>query len=249
MLACGGAVLAAETAFTDKKPSVALLRPPGHHSGPDYTGGFCYFNNIAIAASAMLKKVNRVAIVDIDVHHGNGTWDIFNHRKDVLYISTHEWGIYPGTGAIDDCGKDNGEGFTVNIPLESGCGDSTFMTAFNEVVSPILLQYKPGMMLVSIGTDAHYMDELATLTLSTPGYISLLNQLTTMAQELCSSRIAFMLEGGYNLKALSEVFSGYIGGQEGRDMAVEYTDIHDKDNLGKDIIESVSELQSRYWKI
>lgn len=249
LLACGGAVLAANTAFKEKKPSFALLRPPGHHAGPGYAGGFCYFNNIAIAASALIDKKKKVAIVDIDVHHGNGTWDIFNDRKDVLYISTHEWGIFPGTGAIDDCGKDQGEGFTVNIPLESGCGDSTFRTAFERIIEPTLTQFQPDTILVSIGVDAHYMDELATLTLSSPGYVSLARNLIEVAKKLCDNRIAFMLEGGYNLKALSEVLAGIIGVSEGRDIALGFAEVYDEKELGKEIIDTVVDAQSRYWKL
>jgi acetoin utilization deacetylase AcuC-like enzyme len=249
MLACGGAVLATDVAFKDKKSSFALLRPPGHHAGPDYAGGFCYLNNIAIAAGSLLDRMKRIAIVDVDVHHGNGTWDIFNHRKDVLYISTHEWGIFPGTGAIDDCGKNAGEGFTVNVPFESGCGDSTYMMAFKDVVLPILSQYKPEMILVSIGVDAHYMDELSTLTLSSPGYMSLLKGLIEVAKNTCDNRISFMLEGGYNLKALAEVFSGIIGEEAGKKIDFEYSDVHDTECVGKDIVKSVVEIQSGYWKV
>ncbi len=249
LLACGGAILAAEHSYSKNQPAMALLRPPGHHAGPDYSGGFCYFNNIALAADHLLEKVDKVAIVDIDVHHGNGTSDIFCDRKDVLYISTHQWGIFPGTGPIDYLGEEEGEGFMVNIPLTSRCGDSTYYKAFEEVVEPIISQFKPKAMLVSIGGDAHYMDPLANLTLSSKAYIQLAKKLIDKAEELCEGRISFYLEGGYHLGALAEVVAGVVGQFQGKEISVDFNDVYDRAIFGEEIIEKIKEIQGEFWSL
>lgn len=249
LLACGGALLAAETSFSESKPVMALLRPPGHHAGKDYCGGFCYFNNIALAAEYLLGKVERVAIVDIDVHHGNGTSDIFSARKDVLYISTHQWGIYPGTGPIDYVGEKMGEGFTVNIPFTSRCGDTSYTMAFEEVVEPILSQFQPKALLVSIGGDAHYLDPLASLSLSSLAYISLVERLMEKAKEFCDGRVSFYLEGGYHTGALAEVIAGIVGKFHDTDIPLGFTNIYDLDTLGKEIVERIVEIHGTYWKL
>lgn len=249
LLACGGAILAAETSFFKKKPAMALLRPPGHHAGADYCGGFCYFNNIALAAEHLRRKVDKVAIVDIDVHHGNGTSDIFCERSDILYISTHQWGIFPGTGPINYIGEGSGENFTVNIPLTSRCGDSTYENAFDRVLEPILSQFKPNALLVSIGGDAHYMDPLAGLTLSSTAYVSLAERLIKKADELCGGQIAFYLEGGYHTMALAEIIAGIIGKFHDNDISLTFANVYDMDTLGKEIIDRVVEIQGTYWKL
>lgn len=246
LLAAAGTNLAGKWSYDNCKPAFSLIRPPGHHAGKDYAGGFCIFNNIAVAA----KNLNcKVAIIDIDVHHGNGTSDIFYDDDNILYISTHQSGIFPGTGQLRDIGKDKGVGFNVNIPFCHGCGDSSFDSAFDQIISPIVKQFNPEMILVSIGTDGHYSDPLASLTLSSPGYIELSKKIIELSKKICQGRIAFSLEGGYNTQALAEVISGTIASIYDREIDLHYTKIKDNTNIGKEIIEKVLNIQSSYWKL
>lgn len=244
-LAVGGAILSTRHSFESGKPSIALLRPPGHHAGRDYAGGFCYFNNIAIGAEYLARKGKKVAIVDIDVHHGNGTADIFCERNDVLYISTHLYGIYPGSGSAEEVGRGDGEGYTVNIPFRSGCGDASFNLAFSKIIEPILAQFRPETVLVSLGVDSHYRDVLGNLTLSSPCYIALAKRLISTSGGKC----AFMLEGGYDVPALAEVVAGIVGIFEGTEVKLEFDEVMDTEGAGKDVVKRVVEVQKRYWEL
>ncbi len=231
-------------------PTFALTRPPGHHAGPNYGMGFCYFNNISIAAKHLLAQGDaRIAIVDMDVHHGNGTEQVFACDPDVLYISTHQTGIFPGTGRLEFLGKGEGEGFTVNVPLASGCGDSTFDLAYSDLVRPILEQFKPDAVLVSVGVDNHYRDPLASLSLSSDGHVRQAKQLLAFARERCGGRTTFMLEGGYDIPALSEVVTGMVGAMEGTDVPMEFTDIVDNSCLGRGTVERCMRNASEYWDL
>jgi acetoin utilization deacetylase AcuC-like enzyme len=249
MLACGGAILAQARSFYDKKPAIALLRPPGHHAGPDYCGGFCYFNNIALAAQHLLTRVKKVAIVDIDVHHGNGTSDIFAKRNDVLYMSTHQWGIYPGTGPHNYVGEGTGKGYTVNIPLPSRAGDSSFQAAWEEIMQPILNQFAPEAILMSIGGDAHYMDPLANLTLSSLGYVSIVEKVYAMAKEHSEGRFSIYLEGGYHTGALADIICGIQAQFNYIEPPVFFGEMYDLDVIGRDAIDSVKEVHASRWKL
>ena len=231
------------------RPSFALTRPPGHHAGPDYGMGFCYFNNISIAAEYLLSKGDsRIAIVDPDVHHGNGTEHIFGGRSDVLYISTHQSGIFPGTGDVDFVGRGDGEGYTLNMPLPSGSGDSTFDLAYSKVVMPVLRQYKPDAVLVSFGTDAHYRDPLASLSLSSEGHVRIMRELMEFS-ETCGRRMTFMLEGGYDIPSLSETTAATVGLMREVDVPLEFTDLVDSSCLGRAIVERCERNASEYWDL
>lgn len=251
LLSAGGGVTAALWSWDEREPAVALLRPPGHHAGPDYNGGFCYFNNIALAARILQKerRAKRVAIVDVDVHHGNGTHDIFLEDPTVLYISTHQWGIYPGTGPLTEVGRGEGQGFTVNLPMNAGHGDGTFRMTFDEVILPILRQFRPDHILVSLGVDAHYMDPLASLSLSSPGYVELLMQLKGLADRSCEGRITFLLEGGYHLEALREVIVGLCMNLVGRGEDATYRFGSVMDSGDGPHVRSFREQLSSYWRI
>jgi acetoin utilization deacetylase AcuC-like enzyme len=187
------------------KNGFALVRPPGHHATQDRAMGFCLFNNIAIAARYLQQQgLTRVMIVDFDVHHGNGTQDIFLHEPDLLFISTHQWGIYPGTGQIQETGEGTGAGTTINIPLPAGAGDIAFGQILERVISPAAARFSPDIMLVSAGFDAHWSDPLASLCLSTGGYFQLAKGLMEIASEQCNGRVVFTLEGGYDPEALTD---------------------------------------------
>jgi acetoin utilization deacetylase AcuC-like enzyme len=252
-LAAGGGLLAADLAYNEKRPTFVIPRPPGHHAEAGSSGGFCYFNNVAIAAQALLDKevspAKRVAIIDIDVHHGNGTHDIFFNRKDVLYISTHQWGIYPGTGHVELIGDEDGEGYTVNIPFRSGVGDSSFELAYQQIIKPILKQYKPSILLISIGTDAHYRDPLAGLALSSEGYLSISEKMIKLSKQLCDSKIAFFLEGGYDTAVLAEIVTAILAKFQNKTSDLEFTEIHDKKLIGEDVIYKTIDVHKKYWDI
>ncbi len=195
----------------------ALVRPPGHHATTGRGMGFCLFNNIAVAAQDALTHpgVERVMIVDFDVHHGNGTQDVFETNPGVLFISAHQSPHYPGTGRVDEIGRGAGRGTTVNIPLPAGAGDAGYAATLEEIVWPIARRYDPQLVLVSAGFDAHWSDPLAMMRLSLPGYAQMARELVAMAQELCDGRLVFTLEGGYDLVVLSNavqnVFHALLG--------------------------------------
>jgi acetoin utilization deacetylase AcuC-like enzyme len=203
-LAAGGAIdLATTLTNGGAKRGVALLRPPGHHATPGTSMGFCLLNNIALAASSALASgMKRVAIVDWDVHHGNGTQDAFYADPRVLFISLHQFPLYPGTGAAREIGDGPGRGFSANLAMPARSGDEAYGAAFREVVLPLLRAHAPELVLVSAGFDAHARDPLASLELSTAGYGAMASALLDIVDELGHGRIGFVLEGGYDLQAL-----------------------------------------------
>jgi acetoin utilization deacetylase AcuC-like enzyme len=202
--AAGGAIdLTRRLVGGEVRRGVALLRPPGHHAVPASSMGFCLLNNVALAASeALATGFTKVAIVDWDVHHGNGTQDIFYEDPRVLFVSLHQFPFYPGTGAPREVGRGAGLGFTANLALPSGSDDAVYGAAFREVVLPLLRAYAPEMLLVSAGFDAHARDPLASMQLSTACYGAMTSALLEVADSLGHGRIAFFLEGGYDLQAL-----------------------------------------------
>jgi acetoin utilization deacetylase AcuC-like enzyme len=184
----------------------AFVRPPGHHAEPDRSMGFCLFSNAAIGAAYALQKykLSKVLVVDFDVHHGNGTQKAFYQRKDVLYVSTHQFPLYPGTGDFAEIGSGAGTGFTVNFPLPARTGDATYNLIFEKVVVPIAESYRPDFVLVSAGYDAHIDDPLAGMEVSAEGFGAISQTLVTLAEKLCGGKVVFLLEGGYHLKGLKE---------------------------------------------
>jgi len=202
----GGAIVAAEAVMEGKVNSAfALVRPPGHHATPRRAMGFCLFNNIAIAAEhALIKyKLERILIIDFDVHHGNGTQEIFYDRPEVMYISTHEYPFYPGTGSVEETGRGAANGTKVNIPLPAGCGDNEYLQVFEQIITPVARRFKPQLVLVSAGYDAHWADGIAMMQVSVSGFHEMARIILGLANELCNGRLVFALEGGYHLNALA----------------------------------------------
>jgi acetoin utilization deacetylase AcuC-like enzyme len=197
----------------------AAIRPPGHHATPSAAMGFCLLNNVAIAAryAQRVHGLDRVLIVDYDVHHGNGTQDVFYTDPSVLYISTHQSPLYPGTGAMRETGAGAGAGYTLNLPLPPGVGDAGYAMAFEQVVLPAAQRFSPQLILVSVGFDVHWADPLANMQLSLAGYDRLARHLIATAATLCDGRIVFVLEGGYHLDVLSHGWSNVIRALMGDD--------------------------------
>lgn len=180
----------------------ALVRPPGHHAEHDRAMGFCLFNNIAVAArhAQTVHNMEKIMIVDWDLHHGNGTQFAFYDSDKVLYVSTHQFPFYPGTGALRETGVEAGEGYTVNIPLPGGFGDLEYAAIFNDIIVPVGHAYKPDLILVSAGFDIYHGDPLGSMSVNLAGFAYITRLLVELAEQVCDGKVLVTLEGGYNLK-------------------------------------------------
>jgi acetoin utilization deacetylase AcuC-like enzyme len=213
LLAAGAAVDATERVMAGAHTTaLAMVRPPGHHAERDRAMGFCLFNNVAVAAAhARTLGATRVAIVDFDVHHGNGTQHIFEADPDVLYVSTHQYPYYPGTGAADEIGIGPGAGRTVNLPLDVGAVDEDYQVVFDQVIVPVLTEFRPDVLLISAGFDAHERDPLAGMRLTTQSFAAMTRELMQVAEECCGGRMVLVTEGGYDLQALAGCLNAVVG--------------------------------------
>ncbi len=205
LYAAGGLIRATEVVLDGGGSVFALVRPPGHHATSNQAMGFCLFNNVAIATRYVQSRygLERVAIIDFDVHHGNGTQDIFYEEPRVLYISAHESPLYPGTGTMEETGSGDGKGTTINIPLPAGSGDHEYLHAFEQVVVPAVRRFAPQLVLVSAGYDPHWSERLAMMGVSVTGFARMTGVIKGLADELCDGRLVFALEGGYPLDSLA----------------------------------------------
>lgn len=233
----------------------ALVRPPGHHAGPFHAMGFCIFNNVAIAAKYLLKKfgLKRTVILDIDAHHGNGTQEVFYEDSQILYISLHQDPRgFPGTGFTDEVGQGKGLGYTVNIPLPFRTNDQVYLKAVEEIVMPIIKEYKPNFLLISSGLDGHYSDPVGNLSLSMLCYQKIYDKIVDIASITCDGRVVAVLEGGYSLKFVGKIAAVAIAKMSG--IPYNVSDKISKAQLtvkkrGKRVIKSVKKVQRKFWSL
>jgi acetoin utilization deacetylase AcuC-like enzyme len=243
-LAAGGTIALLDALLDGPvKRAIALARPPGHHARPDQAMGFCIFNNIAVAAAhARARGLSRIAIVDWDVHHGNGTQEMFYRDPSVLYVSTHQFPFYPGTGDALERGEGEGTGFTVNVPLGAGGGDAVYRGAFERVILPVLDDYRPEVVLVSAGFDASKRDPLAEMSLSAEAFGWMARALRQVADRDADGRIMLVLEGGYDLVALE---SGLLAATRGM---LEGTAVDIPRNVDHEDLERATGAAKMAWK-
>jgi acetoin utilization deacetylase AcuC-like enzyme len=252
-LAAGAAVDAVERVMGGSlRAAVALARPPGHHAERDRAMGFCLFNNAAVAAAhARALGAARVAVVDYDVHHGNGTQHIFEADPHVLYVSTHQFPYYPGTGAADEVGREAGRGFTVNVPIEVGAVDEDYQKVFADVVIPVVRQFEPDLLIVSAGFDAHERDPLGGMRLTTASFAAMTLELRAVAEECCRGRIAMVVEGGYDLQALAASLDAVIDTLSAPASAspAQWPSSGVTSNRGRESVAAVRQTLAPFWTI
>jgi acetoin utilization deacetylase AcuC-like enzyme len=207
LYACGGVLTAVDAVMKKQVNSAfALVRPPGHHAMCWHAMGFCIFNNIAVAAKYLManySNIKKVLIVDFDVHHGNGTQDTFYTNPNVMYFSSHQYNLFPGTGNINETGDKGGEGYTINVPLLAGWGDDEYQAIYEEVLAPAARRFAPDIILVSAGYDAHWADSISSMQMSVSGFARIVQIINTLAKMLCNGRLVLTLEGGYHQQALA----------------------------------------------
>jgi acetoin utilization deacetylase AcuC-like enzyme len=250
-LAAGAAIAAVDRALeAPGNRALALVRPPGHHAERNRAMGFCFFNNIAIAAAhARARGLARVAIVDYDVHHGNGTQWSFFADPSVLFISSHQHPYYPGSGAADEIGIGAGKGFTINLPLAAGAADADYELAYTRIALPALRQFKPQLILISAGFDAYLDDPLAGMRLTAPYFGRLTAAIAAVAEECCDGRIAAVTEGGYDLKGLADSLRHVIAALDGESTLDDFDVPAGAAPCGDATLEAVRPHLAAYWTL
>ena len=251
LYAAGGSIELTDQVLDGKlKNGFGLIRPPGHHAEKDRAMGFCLFNNVAVAAAnaTQVRKLARILIVDWDLHHGNGTQHSFYEDNRVMYMSTHQYPYYPGSGHFREVGEGPGEGYTINVPFPPGQGDTEYHAIFEKLFRPIAIEYKPELIMVSAGFDAYEHDPLGGMGITVEGYTLLASVLGSIADEVCDGKIVYLLEGGYNIPGLVDSVQGILKFLMGK---VAPEDIKDPGTETIQVQEYLNELLkifSKYWK-
>jgi acetoin utilization deacetylase AcuC-like enzyme len=251
--AAGSALSAVDEVLNGRlRNAFALTRPPGHHAGSDYAMGFCVFNNVSIAASYLATKgFQRILILDIDAHHGNGTQEIFYNSNEILYISLHEDPHeFPGAGFDDEVGQGKGLGYTINIPLPLGTGDEAYLKAMREIVAPVTREFTPQFILMSVGFDGYFRDPVGRLNLSFQIYSIIFQEMLNLASEICEDRLVAVLEGGYYIRRLGQLALSTILPMAGNSLP-ESVHSHpvnsETEKRAEKAVERVKKVQSEFW--
>ncbi len=248
-LAAGGFLALLDAVMAQRvRNGFAFVRPPGHHAERHRAMGFCLFNNVAVGAEYLRQRygLQRILIVDWDLHHGNGTQHMFESNPGVLYVSSHQYPYYPGTGALDEVGRGAGEGYTVNLAFPAGFGDAEYRDAFTRIVEPIAQQYAPEFVLISAGFDAHARDPLGGMQVTENGFKALTRVLLGLARDHAGGRCAAILEGGYDLTAIRNSASEVLAELQGDQEPVAPPEAPSR---AGGLIERIRKVQGRYWKI
>ena len=249
-LAAGGFLALLDAVMSGQTENgFAFVRPPGHHAERHRAMGFCLFNNVAVGAEYLRRRygLQRVLIVDWDLHHGNGTQHMFEDDPGVLYVSTHQYPYYPGTGAIDEVGRGAGEGYTVDLAFPAGFGDAEYADAFARIVEPIAHEYAPEFVLISAGFDAHVRDPLGGMQLTEAGFAAMTRSLLAVARDHAAGRCAAILEGGYDLTAIRQSSAAVLQQLQGTEGSRPPAPL--QPSRATALIERVRAVHSRYWKL
>jgi acetoin utilization deacetylase AcuC-like enzyme len=253
LLSAGGVLTGLKMIMNGDSDRVFVLnRPPGHHAEYDQAMGFCLFNNVAIAAAKAFKDfgLKRIAIIDWDVHHGNGTQHSFEDDPRLLFISTHQSPAYPGSGNLNETGRGNGEGFTVNLPLPAGCGDAEYGLCFKTVIVPILDQFKPELVIISAGQDAYHLDPLAGMGLTNSGYYMMAETLAAAADRWAGGKLLLCLEGGYHLQGQAGAVIQILNAISDSGLPVpEKSPLTEPTPSFLNHLEAIRAVQKKYWML